>query len=349
MTMATMDLRLRSTARRVRRLAACASLALLAACGGGDAVDPAAGEGGAGGGGGGVGSGNIVGLALVPSRLGLAIGAAAGLRALGGGATTTWMSSDATVATVDPAGRVVALSKGKAVITATSGSDVATSTLTVYRTDGASPDPTGDALIDAALAKHLIDAETALVYRVFALFGDERLPAAYEGAPSSAPQHLLLRELMTTIGTLSPAAQSVLRPFLLPPIYIDSWFAQRLGLGATAQTASTHSMQAQRTTRLATPNCAVGIAPTLYAKVSTAHFNVYYTVFGGAFFATENAQSAAAAALVASLIEEVYDAEVKLIDPLELLDDSLEDCNGGDKKYDIYYGPFGLSVLASCG
>ncbi len=91
----------------------------------------------------------------------------------------------------------------------------------------------------------------------------------------------------------------------------------------------------------------MGIAPSLYAKVSTAHFNVYYTVFGGTSFAAENAKSAAAAARVAAIVEEVYDAEVKLIDPLDRLDDSKEACNGGDAKYDIYYGPYGLGGIAA--
>ncbi|HEX7438952.1 MAG TPA: Ig-like domain-containing protein [Caldimonas sp.] len=261
------------------------------------------------------------GLKLLPPRLGLAIGGAGHLFAAGSGASTTWSSSDATVATVDAAGRVTAVSKGSAVISATSGGVVASSAVTVYQTDGANPDPTSDALIAAALAQNRIDAETALMYRVFAVFGDERLPAAYDGPPSSLPHHLLLREMMTTIGSLSTAAQDVLRAFLVPPIYADSWFAQRLGLAAAAQAAAQHA-DPTRTTRLSTANCAVGIAPSLYARVSTAHFNVYYTVFGGTSFVAENAQSAAAAALVASVIEEVYDADIKLIDPLDRLDDS---------------------------
>ena len=100
-------------------------------------------------------------------------------------------------------------------------------------------------------------------------------------------------------------------------------------------------------TRLSTANCAVGIAPSLYAKVTTAHFNVYYIVFGGTSYAADNALSAAAAARIAAIIEEVYDAEIKLIDPLDRLDDSHEACNGGDNKYDIYYGPYGLAGLGA--
>ena len=117
----------------------------------------------------------------------------------------------------------------------------------------------------------------------------------------------------------------------------------RIGAGRVGQ----HQASAARAKPLSTANCAVGIAPSLYAKVSTAHFSVYYTVFGGTSFVAENARSAAAAAGVASLVEAVYDAEVKLIDPLDRLDDSKEACNGGDKKYDIYYGPYGLGGIAA--
>ena len=320
----------------LRWLGACTLFALVSACGGGDAATenfPA-------------GSGSVTteqSLKVLPQRLGLAIGDDGALLALGSVAATTWSSSDPRVATVDAAGRVKALAKGTAVVSARSGTNVATASLTVYRTDGANPDPTTEALIAAALAQKKIDAEHALMYRIFALFGDERLPTEFDGAPSTGSNHLVLREMTTTIGTLSPATQEVLRPFMVPPIYPASWFAQRLGLTAPAQPSDP-----TREARLATEiNCAVSITPSLYARVSTRHFNVYYLVFGGDSFKEDNASSAAAAALVASLIEEVYDAETKLIDPLDRLDDSKEACNGGDAKYDIYYFPGALFRLAA--
>jgi hypothetical protein len=309
MAASTRNFRPGRVARSLRWLVAGAVFAIVAGCGGGSASAPSATGGGGGGSGDGGGDGGgggpvTTGLKLVPPRLGLTVGSDGRLLAVNAGAMPSWMSSDARVATVDSEGRVQAVAKGSAVITATSGSEVATSTLTVYQTEGPSPDATSESLIDAALAQNRIDAETALTYRVFAVFGDERLPIAYEGAPSAAPPHLLLRELMTTIGTLSPAAQAVLRPFLLPPIYADSWFAQRLGLGASAQASAQHRATAARAKALSTVNCAVGIAPSLYAKVSTVHFNVYYTVFGGTSYVAENAKSAAAAAMVAAIIEQ---------------------------------------------
>ena len=338
-------------------LAACAIGLAMIGCGGGgndngdDAAGNGGGSGGSGGSGGGSGGGGSGGggtpaaaaLKLVPARLGLAIGDGAAVLATGASAATTWQSSDATIATVDQLGRVKALAKGSAVITATSGTAVATSTVNVYRTDGATPDPTSESLIAAALAAKRIDAETALMYGIFSIFGDERLPAAFEGAPSNLPQHLLLRQMATTIASLSPATQDVLRPFLTPPIYPGSWYAGRLGLDAPTAQKQTIGKTGAKTEI----NCTVGITPSLYARVSTAHFNVYYIVFGGAALQEENAAAAAAASLVASLVEEIYDSETALIDPKQRLDDSAEPCNGGDGKYDIYYGPFGLGRIAA--
>ncbi len=309
--------------------------------GGGNTGDEAAGSGNGGGGG---GAPAAAALKLLPARLGLAIGDGAALFATGASAAPIWQSSDATIATVDQRGSVKAIARGSAVITATSAGVVATSTVSVYRTDGATPDPTSESLIADALAAKRIDAETALMYGIFSIFGDERLPAAFEGAPSTLPQHLLLRQMATTIASLSPATQAVLRPFLTPPIYPGSWYADRLGLGAAGaqkQTAAT------KTGALAQINCTVGITPSQYARVSTTHFNVYYLVFGVAALKEENASAAAAASVVASLMEEIYDSETALVDPKQRLDDSAEACNGGDGKYDIYYGPFGLFGLAA--
>lgn len=192
--------------RLTRGLAACAITLAMLGCGGG------------GGGGGDTGAaGDETGgseipaapaLKLLPGRLGLAIGDNGALFATGAAAATTWQSSDATVAAVDQLGRVKALAKGSAVITATFAAAVATSTVTVYRTDGVTPDPTSESLIADALAAKRIDAETALRYGIFSIFGDERPPAAFEGAPSTVPQHLLLRQMATTIASLSPATSA---------------------------------------------------------------------------------------------------------------------------------------------
>ena len=172
------------------------ALALVAACGGGDSNDaqPPAAE------------SSAQGFKLLPERLSLAINDDGALLALGTSAKLTWSSGDPTVATVDANGRVKAVARGTALISASTATSVASSTLRVYRTTGANPDPTTEALIVQALAQNKIDAEQALTYRVFALFGDGRLPTEFEGAPSVQPDHLLLREVSGRLAELSPAA-----------------------------------------------------------------------------------------------------------------------------------------------
>lgn len=79
-------------------------------------------------------------------------------------------------------------------------------------------------LIDAALQKGEIDAETALEYKIFSAFGDSRLPAVYTGDPALAPRDgANLATLRRQFNSLSPAAQAALQPFLLPPSEPDSW------------------------------------------------------------------------------------------------------------------------------
>ncbi len=79
-------------------------------------------------------------------------------------------------------------------------------------------------LIDAALQKGEIDAETALEYKVFSSFGDNRLPPIYTGDPAQAPKEgVNMVTLRSQLSSLSPAAQAALQPFLLPPSEPDSW------------------------------------------------------------------------------------------------------------------------------
>lgn len=272
---------------------------------------------------------------LLPGRLALGVGGEGVLQALAAGRAVTWSSSDPAVASVDAAGRVTALAKGKAVISASAGTDVARAALSVYATAGPSPDPSSDALIDQALAAGRIDAEQALIHRVYALFGDERLPLEFEGPPTDEPDHALLRELATTVHTLSQPTQDLLRPFLLPPLYADSWYAQRAGLPAPAAARP----QAQRAARsTATVNCEARRLPDFFPRVSTANFNIFYMK---SLDPAQDAISAQVVELIASFIEDVYRTETDLLKRFRLADTD-EACNGGDGKTDIYYGGFAL-------
>ena len=85
------------------------------------------------------------------------------------------------------------------------------------------PPATSDQLIDAALARGEINAETALTYKVFASFGDSQLPSRFKGNDSLIPDSHIVDKVLKQYSTLSAATRAVLDPFLIPPIYKGSW------------------------------------------------------------------------------------------------------------------------------
>src|SRR3989344_2421820 len=77
--------------------------------------------------------------------------------------------------------------------------------------------PTTFDLINKALADGVIDAETALVYKVFDEFDDARLPAQYRGRDDGFFEATAITEAGELFNTLSPATQQLLAPFLFIP------------------------------------------------------------------------------------------------------------------------------------
>ena len=100
----------------------------------------------------------------------------------------------------------------------------------------AEPDParTSAALIAADRAGGRLSQEQALTYRVFALFGDPRLPSRYRGDAGGGGDHLALREVADTWRTLSKAARRALSRYMLPPAAKGSWYQRAKGSTASA-------------------------------------------------------------------------------------------------------------------
>jgi hypothetical protein len=85
--------------------------------------------------------------------------------------------------------------------------------------------------IDDAVAGGEITSEQGLTYKVFAGFGDPRLPGQYAGAPdplAEAP----LDDVTAQWNQLSDGAKATLGPFLIPPFHEGSYWEQLIG-GAT--------------------------------------------------------------------------------------------------------------------
>ncbi|HEX6607729.1 MAG TPA: S-layer homology domain-containing protein, partial [Chloroflexia bacterium] len=71
-------------------------------------------------------------------------------------------------------------------------------------------------LIAAAYQAGQIDYPTSLLYRAYALFGDTRLPASYQGVGSTGDA-MLFREIAAGRATLPASVLAQLQPFLVRP------------------------------------------------------------------------------------------------------------------------------------
>ena len=78
-------------------------------------------------------------------------------------------------------------------------------------------------LIDAALAAGRISSETALIDKVFAAFGDCRLPAEFAGNAEPPIDSDINSQLIARFSALSADGKETLRPFLLAPGVHGSW------------------------------------------------------------------------------------------------------------------------------
>jgi hypothetical protein len=87
--------------------------------------------------------------------------------------------------------------------------------------------PSSFQLIDEAVARGELDPETALVYKVYSVFADRRLPRKYLGDDRGRDGTWLMAKVTQNFGQLSLEAQATLKPFLLTPPEPGSWLEQQ--------------------------------------------------------------------------------------------------------------------------
>lgn len=94
--------------------------------------------------------------------------------------------------------------------------------------------PSARSLIDADRKAGRLSAEQALTYRVFAEFGDRRLPVKYRGDDGGEADESVIREVSAAYPTMSRRAKRTLYPFFLPPPAKGSWANLKSGALASA-------------------------------------------------------------------------------------------------------------------
>jgi hypothetical protein len=304
----------------LRRIAGAAMLVWLVACGGGGGY-----------GGGGNNGGTIASIVVTPGSAVLAPGATASFSATAqdsngdaiDGVEFEWSSSDSAVATVS-GGVASAVAEGTATIRASArGVSSNAASLNVRNAGTAS----SDELIDAALATGSIDDETALAYKVFATFGDPRLPAPYRGDDSAIFESGILVELDARYDTLSAATQALLAPYLLRPSDAGSWRDPAVRATFAAPRAQAHTLREQPLDR---PTC----SRTLDGWVAVNTINGKARVWYDTDFIDDGLQAHKVAGY---LDNDVYPMLIGTLGFKEPLDDKrLTGCYGGDGRLDVY-------------
>lgn len=246
--------------------------------------------------------------------------------------TLAWQTSKASVATVDATGKVTAVAEGTADITASNGS-VKSSGVTVTVTDPA-PWPvigaSSGALIRAAVQQGALSAEQGLVFRVFAAFGDSRLPKQYRGIPANTPDDPVLIEAADRFTTLSTAAQAQLAPFFVPPPYPGSWYEANIPTPTAAAGVAVVAAGA----RQSVSSSSLCVFPSWHRSIETTHFKIHYDAIGTS--ALDQLESVSAT-IAASEAEKIWDKETKTFGREPLTDANVTtECNGGDGKLDIF-------------
>jgi hypothetical protein len=189
-----------------------------------------------------------------------------------------------------------------------SGSDVGPS-------DGGTPD--GDA------GGGVLD-EQALIYAVYAEFGDDRLPASVPRRPHDNPDSTIMLQVARRFPSLSAEAQAILDPFLRPPSDPDSWYATHELTDPTAPLAFDERAEAPN------PRCSV---LAQYQVKATQHTKIWYR--------TGDGRGEALATVLAAVAEKVYTDLTGLFGRVPPSDaNATSKCNGGDAALDIYLVPF---------
>ena len=173
-------------------------------------------------------------------------------------------------------------------------------------------------LVDQAVAAGKLSPQQGLVYRVFAAFGDRRLPAAYAG-DDAANEDTIMREVAESWPQLSAAQRKQVQPFFTPPAAKGSWAS------ASSSTPASAAGDA--------PTCGTGkFAARGWRSIARrgGHVRIWWHATQQARFAKQ------AQALLAEADDKIW-RQLWDVFNREPLPDGGERCfHGGDAKLDVY-------------
>lgn len=179
-------------------------------------------------------------------------------------------------------------------------------------------------LLEAAVSKGELTADQALTYRVFAVFGDTRIPAKYLGDDESVDDDSVMAEALERWPDLSAAARAAIEPFFTPPAARGSW-----ANGGTARPADGESAAS------AAPHCnkdPLASSEWDHLDTGSGKVRIWWRKDADA-----NASRKKAGALAKEIDTTIWPALSKIFSRQPLSDAKVECFKGGDGKLDIYF------------
>jgi hypothetical protein len=215
-------------------------------------------------------------------------------------------------------------------ITASAGAGTSTALLSITVAPQA---PSSQALIQADLDAGSIDYPTSLLYRAYALFGDARLPARYQGAGSLDEDLLLSIE----IDQATLPDPSLFTPFAVRPTDPASFFNRPTGLTA-AQGKRMAALGGARPLAAADCPAGSGATATQWRSAASAANPLRVWIQCSSDAASDDDTLSA----VVEIADQVYQEETGYMGPPKA--DAGGDANGGDTRIDIYLADLTQSV-----
>ena len=175
-------------------------------------------------------------------------------------------------------------------------------------------------VIDAYVKLRRLKASRAVLYKLFAVFGDRRLARRYRGDGSRVSGTSAVREAMTRFRSLPRAIRAQVQPLLIPPAYRGS-FADGTGIAQRDKDDVASDFDNCTTVRLSD-----------WTSVETAGARVWWR--------TSSPDARNAQRLAQALGGQIWTSLTAVMGRGPLSDTDYR-CGGADGKYDVYLWPTG--------
>ena len=177
-------------------------------------------------------------------------------------------------------------------------------------------------LIDAGVALHRVSSSVAVLYKLYATFGDRRLPKRYRGDGSPVSGTEAVQVAQERLLSLPPSIRAKVKSFLLPPAYRGSFAAVSGGPGRARAAVGGLDPCALLTDEWRNVETGNGLARVWYRKSSRdeAHARALARELGGRIWSSLTAVT---------------------VGHVPLPDGGVACGDGGDAKLDVYLYPMG--------